>query len=392
MKNLCLLIIIIVWFGPSYTQSNVDNYLSLVSRNNKSIIANQKYWETKGAEYSTGLTLYDPQMEYDYLFGYPSGAGNQRDFALTQRIDFPSVYSRKRALSKQQINRAVMEQRVFRQEIMLKAKLLCLEMILHNKKQKEIEHRFHDIAALSKTFENRVEKGDATITDLNKIKLKLLEVKHSLAVSQMEIANLQTRMDDLNGGQAFSFADAVYPAESFVPDFEILDSTIEANDPIIAVYDQERRIAEMQIRVQKAMQMPGVEIGYHSQTILGQSYRGAHAGITVPLWENRNKLKATKFALEYTKANTDRHREEHKCENKELYNQLTTHRLLLNEYVSLFESMNNKSLLDKSLNLGQITVVDYLAEEQFSFDSYIKYLGVELEYHKALAILFKFSL
>lgn len=392
MKNLYLLIIIIVWFGPSYTQSNVDNYLSLVSRNNKSIIANQKYWETKGAEYSTGLTLYDPQMEYDYLFGYPSGAGNQRDFALTQRIDFPSVYSRKRALSKQQINRAGMEQRVFRQEIMLKAKLLCLEMILHNKKQKEIEHRFHDIAALSKTFENRVEKGDATITDLNKIKLKLLEVKHSLAVSQMEIANLQTRMDDLNGGQAFSFADAVYPAESFVPDFEILDSTIEANDPIIAVYDQERRIAEMQIRVQKAMQMPGIEIGYHSQTILGQSYRGAHAGITVPLWENRNKLKATKFALEYTKANTDRHREEHKCENKELYNQLTTHRLLLNEYVSLFESMNNKSLLDKSLNLGQITVVDYLAEEQFSFDTYIKYLDVELEYHKALATLFKFSL
>src|ERR687897_874573 len=81
---------------------HLDTLLTLVGQNNKAIQANKKYWEARRAEYRTGLSPYDPQVEYDYLFGSPPGAGNQRDFSITQRLDFPTTYKRKRSLSNQQ--------------------------------------------------------------------------------------------------------------------------------------------------------------------------------------------------------------------------------------------------------------------------------------------------
>ena len=38
-------------------QNSVDNILSEIAKNNKSLIANQQYWEAKKLQYKTGLTL-----------------------------------------------------------------------------------------------------------------------------------------------------------------------------------------------------------------------------------------------------------------------------------------------------------------------------------------------
>src|SRR5215203_2958379 len=118
-----------------------DTILNLIKANNKAILSNKKYSEARKAEFKTGLTPYDPQVEYDYLFGSPAGAGNQKDFSITQRLDFPTTYKRKRELSGTQIAQTDLQQKVYRQDILLQAKLVTIQIIYLNKKAAELNRR-----------------------------------------------------------------------------------------------------------------------------------------------------------------------------------------------------------------------------------------------------------
>src|SRR5215203_608678 len=158
-------------FLAGFTQSNADTVLRQVQSNNKSIAANKKYWEARKLEYTTGLTPYDPQVEYDYLFGSPVGAGNQKDFSLTQRLDFPIAYKRKRSLSKQQVAGTEIQQDVFRQDILLEAKLVLLDLVYLNKKDAELHRRLVHTGQLLSDYEKKLEKGDVIILDVNKARL-----------------------------------------------------------------------------------------------------------------------------------------------------------------------------------------------------------------------------
>ena len=149
---------------------------------------------------------------------------------------------------------------------------------------------------------------------------------------------------------------------------------------------------EKQVEVQKALNLPKIETGYHSQGILGQSYRGVHAGITIPLWENKSRLKVAKLNVDYATERINTHRLEHRMENKEFYDQLAVRQKAMDDYRSLFNSLNNQYLLDKALQLGQITVIQYFQEESYYYAAMDRLFQLELEYHKALAQLYKFRL
>lgn len=392
MKNHILCIMGFLFTGTVAAQKNVDSIVQQVERNNMSLQSNKKYWEAKRNEFKTGLTPYDPQVEYDYLFGSPAGAGNQKDFSVTQRLDFPTAYRLKKQLSGQQIAQTNLQQQVFRQDVLLEAKLQSLHVIYLNKKSAELNRRLFNTQSLVADYEKKLEKGDVIILDVNKARLQLLNIQHEVKLNENERQVILTKISGLNGGMPIIINDTVYPEAAFIPEFEILDSTIEANDPLIKVYDQEMKILQQQISLQKAMNLPKIETGYHSQGILGQSYKGFHAGITIPLWENKNKLNAAKSNLEYTVSITQTHRLEHRLENMQYFEQLDVRLKMIQEYKELLSTLNNTTLLNKALALGQITIIQYFYDESFYFTAYDKYLQAEWEYQQAVARLYKFQL
>lgn len=378
--------------GAVIAQNDVDSIIKQVERNNMSIQTNKKYWEAKRSEFKTGLTPYDPQVEYDYLFGSPVGAGNQKDFSVTQRLDFPTAYGRKKKLSAHQIAQTQLQQQVYRQDILLEAKLLTLHVIYVNKRGVELDRRLLNTQKLVTDYQKKLDKGDVIILDVNKARLQLLNIANEVKLNKSEKQILLTKISELNGGIPIAIQDTIYPIVASIPEFQILDSTIEANDPIIKVYEQEKRILQQQIAVQKAMNLPKIETGYHSQGILGQRYKGFHAGITIPLWENKNKLNTVKANLEYASSTVETHRLGHRLENKQYYEQLDVRLKMIEEYKELLSTLNNTILLNKALALGQITIIQYFYDESFYFTAYDKYLQAEWEYQQAVARLYKFQL
>ncbi len=392
MKQIITYIVTGFFVQSSMAQNVVDSVLKQVERNNKSIQTNKKYWDAKRNEYKTGLTPYDPTVEYDYMWGSPVGAGNQRDFVVTQRLDFPTVYKRKKDLSGQQVAQSQFQQQVYRQDILLEAKLLSLQVIYLNKKTIEIKRRLFNTQNLVNGYQIKFDRGDATILDINKAKLQLLNIQNEAKLNENEKQMILTKIAELNGGNALAINDTLYPVLSVIPDFETLDSTIEANDPIIKVYEQEKRIWQQQIALQRAMNLPKIESGYHSQGILGQSYKGFHIGISIPLWENKNRLTAAKTNLDYANSAAETQILNHRLENRQYYDQLDVRQKMLQEYKVLLSTLNNTALLNKALSLGQITIIQYFYDESFYFTAHDRYLLAEWEYQQAVARLYKFTL
>lgn len=100
-------------------------------------------------------------------------------------------------------------------------------------------------------------------------------------------------------------------------------------------------------------------------------------------------MKAAQANLDYA---TQTHIIEHRLENKGYYDQLDIRFKLLAEYKDLLSTLNNRSLLNKALSLGQVTIIQYFYDESFYFITYDKYLQTEWEYHEAVAKLYKFLL
>ena len=311
---------------------------------------------------------------------------------MAQRLDFPTAYKRKKELSNQLVAQTELHQSVYRQDVLLQAKLVALQIIYLNKKGAELNRRANNTQQLVQDYQKKLDKGDAIILDVNKAKLQLLNIQNEVALNNNEMQVATTKLTELNGGKLIEIRDTAYPLLPLIPDFETLDSTIEANDPILKVYEQEKAILQKQIAVQKALNLPKIETGYHSQGILGQTYRGAHAGITIPLWENKNRVKAAQADLDYATTNAETHITEHRLENKQYYDQLAVRLKAMQDYKDLFASLNNTPLLNKALRLGQITIIQYFQDESYYFSAYDKYLQMEWEYQQAVAKLYKYQL
>ncbi len=373
-------------------QSSIEKTLAEISKNNKTILANVQYWEAKKMEYKTGLTLYDPKVDYDYLSGSPVGAGNQTDFAITQTFDFPSSYSKKRKLSNEQIKQAEYHLNSSKQDILLEAKIICLELIYLNKFQAEVQKRKQNTEKWLSDFQKKLDTGDGNILDVNKAKLQLIEINASLLENASLIKQLNQKLIALNGGNLIDFNEVKYPDIQLMPSFETLESEIESNDPIRKYLEQQNVIGRNQLDVTKAMTLPKLDVGYHYQAILGQRFNGVHLGFTLPLWENRNKVKVEQGNIIYNELNLSAHKNEHYFDIQQKYIKQSNLTTTINEYRSLFTSINNIELLDKSLALGQISTIEYFMEMSYYYTALNNFLVSEKQYHITIAELYKYQL
>ncbi|HLC83314.1 MAG TPA: TolC family protein [Bacteroidia bacterium] len=392
MKKIVHTIILLLLVQLVYAQNSIDNILSSVAKNNKTIISSTQFVEARKLEYKTGLTPENPTVEYDYLVGSPVGAGNQTDFSVTQAFDFPTAYFSKKAMAKEQIAKTELELISLRQEILLETKTTCFTLIYLNKKQVELKRRVSEINQVYESYQKKLKNGEATILNINKAQLMLLNINTDLQLNESEIKRTNSILTELNGGQAITLTDTNYPLVIDLPDFTKMDSIIEANDLLVKIYSKDKDVSSAKLKVVKNFALPKMEAGYHSQAILGQKYQGAHIGISIPLWENKNSIKTEKANLLYTDTRIAEHRTEHFYENQQLYEKYAVLKSTLSEYKKIFGANNNLELLNKSLTSGNISSIEYFMELSYFYGAYDNFLKTENEYNQIVAMLYKYQL
>lgn len=382
----------LLFFSFGFAQSSRDKILSEIAKNNKTIQTNTEYWNAQKVQYKTGNSLYNPTVEYDYLKGNPANAGNQTDFTITQAFDFPTVYGKKNQLANQLILQADLQLKASNQELLLHAKKNCIELVYRNKLQIPLSKRQEATEKWLVNFKKKLESGDGTILDVNKAEIQLIEIKKRFQENASEIEKLKEELVRLNGGNAIDFNDIVYFEIPIIPDFETLKQEIEAQDFYKKIMEQEKVIAQKQMAVSKALTLPKMEIGYHYQGILGQTFNGIHTGITLPLWESKNTVKLQKAKINVTESDLTVYNNNQFYEIKKLYKHYENLKIILEDYNKINQTVEPIKLLDKALAAGQISVLEYFVELNYYNDSYNSFLIIEKEYYQVIASLLKYKL
>tara|TARA_R110002072_G_scaffold303009_1_gene491293 strand:- start:297 stop:1481 length:1185 start_codon:yes stop_codon:yes gene_type:complete len=376
----------------SNAQNNIDNVLLEIEKNNKSIKANQEYAKAKNLQYKTGITLQNPSVEYEYLNGSPANAGNQTDFMVKQSFDFPTAYSKKKQVAELQIEQTDFQLTTLKRDILLSAKQTCIELIYYNKKQVELEKRLQNAEKLNSDYQKKLNSGEANVLDANKAKLLLINLQNDMRFNSSQIIQLNQKLTELNGGLSIVFNDTIYPVSANVPEFNSLMDSIESNSPTLDALRQEEEINQKKVELTKAMILPKMEAGYRYQSILGQQYQGIHLGLTIPLWENKNTIKFQKAQALFSEVRVEEHKNQHHSEIQQLYEQYQNLNITLTEYKQILATINNTTLLEKALKLGEISSIQYFMEINYFYSSFDNYLQLEKEYYLVIAELYKYQL
>lgn len=114
--------------------------------------------------------------------------------------------------------------------------------------------------------------------------------------------------------------------------------------------------------------------------------------MSIPLWENKNTVKQAKAQAEYAAVNAEQNLQNLKSTLQQLYAQAQAYRSSCVEYAQALQAQRNEELLNKALEAGQISMIDYFVEITILYDSLENYLNVEKEYFNLVAQLFQYQL
>lgn len=383
----------IIWV-PLLTlgQYNTQAVLDSIAKNNKTILANQQYWIAQNKLFETGLTPYDPTVEFEYLLGTPSEMGDQIDFTVAQPFDFPTVYKKKKKLANAQKQQAEFAKKLIEQDVLFEAQTLCINLVYQNKLKTKLIKWKESANEWVQFYQKKIDIGDGTILDLNKAKLHLIDIETQENENNTVIKTLQAQIIQLNGGKLIACDFSDYDTLEILPDLETLKAEIEAINYEHKLFEQQKTIAQKQTEVTKALSLPKLELAYRYQSILNQQFNGIVFGVSLPLWENKNKVAAQKQFEVLANDELDKIHEEHTSKIEQLYNQYQHKKTILNQYTTLLESVNSIVLLDKALKYGEISVLQYFQEVSFYFESTKKLFQIEKEYQEIVAALTKFRL
>ena len=139
--------------------------------------------------------------------------------------------------------------------------------------------------------------------------------------------------------------------------------------------------------------MPGFELGYRLNTASGgERFNGFLVGVSIPLFSNRNNVKQAKAQALYTDLQLESTTTAIESELHQLYNQSVALRTSMDEYNTVLKSQNSLALLNKAIQTGQISMIEYFVDITTLYQSMQNYMQLQNEYQKVMSQLYKYKL
>lgn len=374
-------------------QHSIDGVLRSIEANNKELQANKQLVASQKLEAKLDNNLADPTVTYSHLYGNKEGMGFTGELVASQSFDFPSLYARRGKLAKLRGESIEHQGEEFRQQILLQAKEVCLDLVLLNQQKSLLDVRRQNAEQLSALYEQRLQNGDANILETNKINLELLNVRNEARINEANrIAKLH-ELAMLNGGIEIQFADTVYTPVDAPVSIADLKQEIISSDRRLQSLRSEQTAARKQISVSRTQGLPSFELGYRmNPSSGGERFNGFLVGVSIPLFANRNKVKQAKAQSLYTELQTESMQTAVESELLQLYNRSVSLKASIDEYSEVLKKQNSLALLNKAIQSGQISMIEYFVDVTTLYQSMQNYMQLQNEYQKVMAQLYKYKL
>lgn len=375
MKYIASIPLLLLLFEPLQAQ-DFSSILQSIEANSTRLEAARMETDAQKAEHRMLSTLENPEAGINYLFG-KNDIGTRLDLNISQSIDMPNVMVRKRKLVRELQRVCDLQYLTQRQQIILAARKICIEVVFCNAMMEHLNEDLEETRAMKQAYQILFDKGEATIIEHNKAHQSLLffeaEYRQFLAMKE----NLLEELECLNGGQPVSIADTAFVHTPLPLDFDTwLEQHLEQH-PEMQLCHGELEASQESLRLERNRWAPSLRVGYMAELAREDKYQGPSIGLSLPLWNTSRQVKAARMHLTAAQTAVTDTRLHLTIQLKGIYRDALQLQETYQHYRKHLTGCDNSLLLRKSLENGQITLIDYLNELQNVHEMHERLLETE---------------
>lgn len=378
----------------SWAQNSAEVVLASVEKNNPELQALRKRTESEKYGFKAERMVEAPEVGFDYLWGSPADIGTRKDISVTQSIDIATISGTKGKIAKSESELSDMQFNVRRQEILLQAKLLYINIIYCNAVGAELERRLERSEKVESVYRDMQVRGETDMIEVNKAHLAYLAQRNALARNKMEAEGFRLELQRLNGGEPLEINDLSYVRSDMIPaDFDTWYKEVADRSPEIRAARQNVKVNEAVARGIKMSSCPTITAGYMAELVKGSNFRGLTLGLSIPLWSARSKTRQASLSCEASRLEVKDVEASEYSALRSLYEKASGLKDLSDELaLSLAVSDEAMSMTEKKFNEGEISLMDSIMELSLYYSVVDESLAASKDYDLALAELNAWSL
>lgn len=391
MKRFLILTTLLLILSNASADNNIDMILRQVAQNNITLQSLKHQGEAQVLELKAQNTLSGPSVEYSPFFtdGYSGIA--ESELVVSQEIQFPTKYiaRNKQALLHQQTTQNVYCQEA--SDILLQAKLLCLDIIRANQTIDMLQQRLEGSNTLKQMYQKKMDAGDANILEMNKVDLDRMEVGMLLSEMQNQRTLLLQQLQELNGGQTIDVQIREFPEDEAVGDYDNFVNLALLSDADIQTAMANLRSATHDVSVSRQEWLPDITVGYRRNTEMKENLNGVLVGVSFPLLSTTNRVKAAKNRQASAELQLRQTQLSRETMLRSCYQQMLSLQQVL-DHSDVKMMQETLVLLAKALQHGEISALQYYTEINSIYEKLQRHIDVHCQSAKLQAELHKHHL
>ena len=301
MKKKIQTIIIVLTAGLSDDAlgQGIESFLERVEETSEQLELLRSQRESDKAGAQCGKAPASPEIGFNYLWGSPSDEERNRyDISVTQELDMPTVYRRRREFTSAQEDMAEASYEIGRQELRREAVELYIEMAAREEFDSLQSERMRMLRAVSESIEKKYMAGRASIIELTKARVALTEAHNDSC--QNVIGKLRVRQKiAATIGVGVTVTDRFeMPTTRLAMPFE--EWYAGTNIAELEAAKKENELATRVCAMTRAERLPTMTVGYVSERTSETTLQGIGIGVRLPMWERRSEMRRAEKQKETT--------------------------------------------------------------------------------------------
>ena len=370
----------------------IDDVLTQVKQNNTQLKAAGARLDADQKSLKSSNNLPDPEVGGAYLFG-KGPLDDKWEIGISQQVEWPGVYSARSNAADALISALQHGYSAEQLEVLNQARSPCIDIVGYNNLIQFNPGVLDNLNRLFDTYNKALAHGEVSIIDVNKLKIERLLMQQKID----EATSLRTaaveQLKGINGGIDIAGAESI---NTYAPlpllSLEQHLTQARSSSPLLAKQNALVTAQSKNATATARQSLPSLSLGYRHVCEMGDHFNGISMGVSLPVFSNRGKKSAARasvFAAEMDASFT---------QNTIESNIITCHQratALKNQigvYDNALTSTDNIAVLNKALNGGEMSLLNYLQELRYFVEAQAVMLSLQNDYNKTLAQLWQYTM
>lgn len=378
MKKILLSILLAIPLAVSAQTEQFNRILNQVMDSISNIRSLESGFDAEIMTLKAENSLSGPEVGVQHKWPRRPGEGNRWGVEVSQEIEWPGIYGARRKaaanLAGIKSNATAQTERWLRFEIADR----LLQLIEVSKRRDMLTEIRSNLEEVCTSMAKMLEIGQATVIDVRKAEFELLAIREKLADTHAEY----DRVAALVG-----FGQVMPSGLDQLTDYP--DTPVEL--PLMTPDEIEKQASVQRSLDEACMErmknMPSLSVGYVHDFEEGIHFNGFSVGLKLPSYSTRKRNAAKQLESETRQMEFEQARADRIASLKADVSELNHLSELLEEYERVLGSDDYLRKLRKSFDARQITLTQYLLDQNLYFTTRLDYLALQLRYHRLLPAL-----